>query len=209
MQTILLADDHSMFRQGVKLLLEREGFEIVAEAADGHEAARLVRHLQPGIAILDQVMPKMNGIDTARDIYKHSPDTSVILLTMYDEEGYVLEALRAGIRGFVLKSQAATDLINAIKEVMHGAVYLSPKISKAVVDAYTGKSALPTDPLTNRERQVLQLVAESNSTKKIAEILGLSIKTADSHRTHIMQKLNIHETAGLVRYAIRNGVIRP
>ena len=208
MQTILLADDHPMFRQGLRALLEREGFDVVGEASDGHEAVRMSRQLNPSIAVLDIGMPLLNGIDAARDIHKQASDTEVVLLTMYEEEAYVLEALRAGIRGYVLKAQASQDLLGAIREVQRGAVYLSPGISKAVVDAYVGKSELPPDPLTDRERQVLQLVAEGKTTKEVADVLGLSVKTADSHRTRIMQKLEIHETASLVRYAIRRGVIK-
>jgi DNA-binding NarL/FixJ family response regulator len=209
MQTILLADDHPMFRQGLRALLEREGFEVKAEAEDGHKAVRLARQLNPDVAVLDLGMPMLNGIDAARYIHKQSDYTQVVLLTMYEEEAYVLEALRAGIRGYVLKAQAAADLVTAIREVLRGAVYLSPGISKTVVDAYMGRSELPPDPLTDRERQVLQLVAEGMTTKQIADVLGLSAKTADSHRTRIMQKLEIHETASLVRYAIRRGLIRP
>jgi DNA-binding NarL/FixJ family response regulator len=196
-----------MFRQSLKGVLEREGFDVVGEAADGHKAVHLARHLHPEVAVLDLRMPLLNGIDAARDIHKHSADTRVILLTMYEDEAYVLEALQAGIRGYVLKAQAALDLLTAIREVLRGAVYLSPGISKTVVNAYMNKSSLPIEPLTDRERQVLQLVAEGNTTKVIAGILGLSVKTADSHRTHIMQKLEIHQTAGLVRYAIRRGII--
>ena len=209
MTRVLLADDHPMFRQGLKALLEREGFEVAAEAADGHEAVKLARRHDPNIVVMDIGMPMLNGIDAAREILKQAPGTQVVLLTMYEEEAYVLEALRAGIRGYVLKAQAAADLVAAIREVLRGAVYLSPGISKAVVDAYMGKSELPADPLTDRERQVLQLIAEGKTTKEAAEILGLSVKTADSHRTRIMQKLEIHETASLVRYAIRRGFIKP
>jgi len=197
-----------MFRQGLRALLEREGYEVVAEAADGHEALKLARELTPDVAVLDLGMPLMNGIDAAREIQKRSPQTRVVLLTMYEEDAYVLEALRAGIRGYVLKAQAAADLVGAIREVMRGAVYLSPGISETVVNAYRAKSDLPPDPLTDRERQVLQLIAEGKTTKEAAEVLGLSAKTADSHRTRIMQKLEIHETAGLVRYAIRRGFIK-
>jgi len=207
-QRILLADDHPMFRQGLKALLEREGFQVVAEASDGHEAVRLARQLNPTIAVLDIGMPLLNGIDAARQIMKQNVGIQVVLLTMYEEEAYVLEALRAGIRGYVLKAQAANDLLGAIREIQRGSVYLSPGISKTVVDAYVGKSELPVDPLTDRERQVLQLVAEGKTTKEVAEVLGLSAKTADSHRTRIMQKLEIHETAGLVRYAVRRGFIK-
>jgi DNA-binding NarL/FixJ family response regulator len=207
-QRILLADDHPMFRQGLKALLEREGYEIVAEAADGHEAVRLARQLSPDLAVLDLGMPLLNGIDAAKQMLKQTAGIQVIVLTMYEEEAYVLEALRAGIRGYVLKAQAAADLVGAIKEVVRGSVYLSPGISKTVVDAYIGKSELPADPLTDRERQVLQLVAEGKTTKEVAQILGLSVKTADSHRTRIMQKLEIHDTATLVRYAVRRGFIK-
>lgn len=206
---ILLADDHPMFRQGLKLLLEKEGFEIVAESADGYDAITQARHLKPDIAVLDIGMPLLNGIDAARQINRQAPDTQAILLTMYEEEAYVLEALRAGVRGYVLKAQASADLLSAIREVLRGAVYLSPGISETVVDAYMHKSDTLRDPLTDRERQVLQLIAEGKSTKQAADILGMSVKTADSHRNRLMQKLEIHETASLVRYAIRHGIIRP
>lgn len=205
---ILLADDHSMFRQGLKALLEREGFEVVGEAADGHEAVRLARSLDPNVAVLDLSMPLLNGIDAAREILRHVPRTQVVMLTMCEEDVFTLEALRAGVRGYVLKAQAGADLVGAIREVMRGAIYLSPGVSGAVVSALT-KADAPADPLTERERQVLQLVAEGKTTKKIASILGLSVKTAESHRTRIMQKLDIHEIAGLVRYAIRRGMIKP
>ncbi len=208
MQRIMLADDHPMFRQGLRSLLEKDGFEVVGEASNGHEATRMARKLTPNVAVLDLGMPMLNGVDAARDIYKRSPETQVVLLTMYEDDAYVLEALRAGIRGYVLKAQAASDLLNAIREVIRGAVYLSPGISEAVVNAYMAKSELPPDPLTDRERQVLQLVAEGNTTKRIASLLGVSVKTAESHRTRMMQKLGIHETASLVRYAIRRGFIK-
>ncbi|MGH8372260.1 MAG: response regulator [Gammaproteobacteria bacterium] len=208
MLRILLADDHPMFRQGLRALLEREGFEVVGEASDGHEAVRLATQLTPGIAVLDIGMPLLNGINAAREILVQSPNTLVIVLTMYQEEAFVLEALRAGIRGYVLKDQAASDLVSAIREMLVGSIYLSPRISRAVVNAYMKKSELPSDPLTDREHQVLQLIAEGKTTRECAEVLGLSVKTVDSHRTRIMQKLEIHETASLVRYAVRHGFIK-
>jgi two-component system, NarL family, response regulator NreC len=168
MHRILLADDHPMFTQGLRTVLEREGYEIVGEAVDGQEAIRLARQLNPDIAILDLSMPLLNGIDAAREIHKRAPNTQVIILTMYEEDAYVLEGLRAGIRGYVLKAQAAEDCVAAIREVLRGAVYLSPGISETVVNAYMGQSVLPIDPLTDRERQVLQLVAEGKTTKQIA-----------------------------------------
>lgn len=206
---IILADDHQIVRQGLKALLEREGFKVAGEASDGHEAIRLAQRLQPDLAVLDLMMPSLNGLDASREIAKVSPRTRSILLTMYTEEPYVLEALQAGMRGYVVKSQAVEDLVQAVREVNRGAIYLSPTISRAVVEAYLAKTDLPPDPLTPREREVLQLVAEGKSTKNIAEILGISVKTAESHRTRMMGKLDIHETASLVRYAIRRGLVRP
>jgi len=206
-KTLLLVDDHSMFRQGVKALLEREGFKVVGEASNGYEAVRKVRKLNPGLVIMDIGMTVLNGIDAAREIIKRSPDTQVILLTMFEDDVYVLESLKAGIRGYVLKTQATTDLVNAINEVLSGAIYLSPGISETIIKAYMTKQSFQADILTDRERQVLQLIAEGNTSKKIATMLGLSTKTAESHRSRIMQKLDIHETAGLVRYAIRRRLI--
>lgn len=206
-KTLLLVDDHSMFRQGVKALLEREGYKVVGEASNGYEAVRKVRQLNPGLVIMDIGMTILNGIDATREIIKRSPDTQVILLTMFEDDVYVLESLKAGIRGYVLKTQATTDLINAIDEVLSGAIYLSPGISETIIKAYMTKKNPQTDLLTDRERQVLQLIAEGNTSKNIASMLGLSIKTAESHRSRIMQKLDIHETAGLVRYAIRRRLI--
>ena len=198
-----------MFRQSLRKLLEEQGFSIVGEASDGREAVRLARTLDPDIAILDVSMPLLNGIDAAHEIHRLAPRTQVILLTMYREEAYILEALRTGIRGYVLKDQAASDLVAAVGDVMKGFIYLSPGISGALVKAYKSKSTAPGEPLSSRERQVLQLVAEGNTTKQIASILNVSVKTADSHRTRIMKKLDIHETATLVRYAIRLGLIKP
>lgn len=196
-----------MFREGVKALLEREGMDVAGEAGDGREAVRLVRELRPDVATLDLNMPVMNGLEAARELGKSAPGTRTVLLTMFGESAYVLEALRAGVRGYVLKAQAASDLISAIRQVMGGAIYLSPGISEVVIDALT-RPVSPADPLTDRERQVLQLVAEGRTTKGIAAVLGLSAKTAESHRNRIMRKLDIHATAGLVRYAIRRGLIK-
>ena len=206
---VLLADDHQIMREGLKGLLEREGFALIAEASDGREAVRLAEKGHPDVAILDLAMPQLNGLDAAREIIRASPRTKAILLTMHTEDPYVLEALRAGVGGYVLKTQAAADLLQAIREVMRGAIYLSPGVSRALVDAYRARTDLPADPLSPREREVLQLVAEGKTTKEVAVVLGVSTKTAESHRTRIMEKLDIHETANLVRYAIRRGIVRP
>jgi DNA-binding NarL/FixJ family response regulator len=206
---ILLADDHVIVRQGFRALLEREGLEVVAEAADGHEAVRLASDLRPEVAILDFAMPLLNGLDAAKEIRLRSPGTRMILLTVHTEDHYVLEALQAGVHGYVVKTQAASDLVQAIRAIGGQAIYLSPTISRAVVEAYFEKAAPPGDVLSSRERQVLQLVAEGKTTKEIAAVLGISVKTADSHRTRIMRKLDIHDTAGLVRFAIRRGLISP
>jgi DNA-binding NarL/FixJ family response regulator len=206
--TILIADDHAMVRQGIRALLEQEGFEVVGEATNGREAIRLAKRSTPVIAILDFSMPLLNGIDTAQEIQKRSPETMSLLLTMYNDEKYVIEALRAGIRGYVLKDQLAADLVNAIREIVQGSIYLSPGISKAVVQSLLWQHEVPEELLTGRERQVLQLIAEGKTTKDIAEMLHVSVKTVESHRAHIMRKLDLHNVAGLVRYAIREGMIQ-
>lgn len=206
---VVLADDHVLVRQSLKTLLEREGFQVVAEASDGQEVLRHVQSLQPDIAVLDISMPILNGLDAAREIARVSPKVKTILLTQHDEDEYISEALDAGMRGYVLKSQAASDLLQAIQQVSRGQIYLSPGVSSAVVQAFRSKAKKPKDPLTARERQVLQLIAEGKSTKDVASLLGISVKTAESHRTRLMGKLDIHETASLVRYAVKHGLIRP
>ena len=206
---ILLADDHHVVRQGLKALLEREQFHVVAEAADGHDAIKQAQALRPDVAVLDVSMPRLNGVDAAREMIRAVPGIRTILLTVHTEDAYVMTALKAGIKGYVLKNQASADLLQAIREVSSGKTYLSPGISQAVVDACLTKTDLPADPLSVREREVLQLVAEGKTTKEVAQVLGISAKTADSHRTRIMRKLDIHETASLVRHAIRLGLIQP
>jgi len=197
-----------MVREGLRAFLEKQGFQIVAEASDGLEVLRSVEKTAPDVAVIDISMPVLNGVDAARELKKSSPKTKVILLTQHDEDQYVSESLRAGVKGYVLKNQAAEDLVHAIQEVCRGSIYLSPNISRVVVDAYLSKTYDVTDPLSARERQVLQLVGEGKSTKDIAGHLGISVKTAESHRARLMKKLDIHETASLVRYAIRRGLIQ-
>jgi two-component system response regulator NreC len=206
---IVLADDHVLIRQSLKSLLEREGFQVVAEASDGQEAVRHAESLQPEIVVMDISMPILNGLNAAREMSRTCPKTKTILLTQHDEGQYVSEALDAGVKGYVLKNQVASDLLLAIRQVSRGQVYLSPGVSRAVMDAYQSKSEKSKNSLTLREKQVLQLIAEGKSTKDIASLLGISVKTAESHRTRLMHKLDIHETASLVRYAVRQGIVQP
>lgn len=206
---VLIVDDHPLIRQGMRSLLEKHGFTVVGEAADGREATQLARELDPDVAVLDLAMPLLNGLDAAREITRTSRRTKTILVTIHTADQYVLEALQAGVRGYVLKSQATAELVQAIQEVIRGGRYLSPGISEAVVQAYLAKTDLPSDPLSPREREVLQLIAEGNATKDIAGLLGVSVKTIESHRVRLMEKLDIRQTAGLVRYAIRRGLIQP
>jgi DNA-binding NarL/FixJ family response regulator len=203
---ILLADDHTVVRQALRVLLEREGFEIVAEAANGREAIQLAQRLAPDLAVLDLAMPLVNGIEAAREIRASRPETAALLLIAHASDAQILDALRAGVQACVLKTFEAEELMRAIREVARGEVYLSRGLTRAVVDAWLGRSELPTDPLTPRERQVLQLIAEGKTTKEAAGVLCISVKTVESHRARIMSKLSIRQTAGLVRYAIRRGL---
>lgn len=205
---VLIADDHEMFRQGLRVLLEEEGFQFVAEASDGRQAVELCQQHRPEVAILDVAMPVLNGIYAAREIVKSNPRTRVVLLTQHTEDQMVLESLRAGVTGYVLKTRATNELVQALRAVCRGEMYLTQSISRTVVQAFLMKDTLPERPLSDRERQVLQLVAEGKTTKEIASLLGISVNTAESHRTNLMEKLDIHDTAGLVRYALRNGVIQ-
>jgi DNA-binding NarL/FixJ family response regulator len=206
---ILLADDHEIVRQGLKALLEQKGYQVVGEASNGHEALKMAAKIQFDVAVFDLTMPLLNGLDATHEMGTLLPKTPVILLTMHTEEQYILDALRAGARGYVLKSEAATNLVAAIEEVAKGSSYLSPRVSRAVMQAYLDKGKRAEDPLSSRERQVLQLIAEGKATKEVAVVLGISVKTAESHRSRIMEKLNTHGTAALVRYAIRRGLIEP
>jgi DNA-binding NarL/FixJ family response regulator len=204
---ILIADDHRIVRQGLRAVLEKAGHIIVAEAANGRQAVDLATTHQIDIAVLDLMMPVLNGLDAAREMVRASPQARAILLTMHADRPYVVEALQAGASGYVLKTQAAEDLLRAIEEVSCGAVYISPAVAISLIDAILGKNESREPVLTARERQVLQLIAEGNSTKQIARTLDISYKTAESHRARLMKKLDIHETAGLVRYAVRRGLI--
>ncbi|HEV8337006.1 MAG TPA: response regulator transcription factor [Candidatus Polarisedimenticolia bacterium] len=204
---IILADDHPMFLQGLKRLLERADFEVVGEAGDGREAVRLATEKRPDVAILDLAMPLLNGVDAAREIGKAAPGTKTIILTTYSEDQCVREAMRAGVSGYLLKTKAASDLMQAIREVSQGTIYLGEGLSRDLLQLQPEAGGGRENPLSGRERQVLQLIAEGKKIKEIAAILGVSVKTIETHRMRLMDKLDIHETAGLVRYAIRMGII--
>jgi DNA-binding NarL/FixJ family response regulator len=206
---LVLADDHLVLRQALRALLERRGLEVVADEADGAAAVNAVRRLAPDVAVLDVAMPVLNGVDAAREIARIAPSCAVILLSGVDDTRFVRQALKVGVRGFVQKSQGSDDLVHAIEEVRSGRLYVSPGASQAIVEACGTPAAADGAHLTPRERQVLQLVGEGKSTKQIAEALRISIKTAEFHRGRLMKKLNVHDTANLVRYAIREGWIAP
>jgi two-component system, NarL family, response regulator NreC len=204
---IVLADDHAMIRQGLKVILESEGFQVAGEASDGREAIALCRRVRPDVAVLDISMPLLNGLDAAQEIMKERPQAKIVLLTAHTQERYVLESLRRGITGYLLKENAADELVHAIRAVSGGAIYLTSKVSRSVLQAFSQKADDPGDPLNTRERQVLQLIAEGKGMKEIGSLLGVSSRTADSDRANIMNKLGLRDTASLVRYAIRTGLV--
>ena len=207
---VLLADDHDVVREGFRAVLEREGFKVVGEAADGHQAVRLAAAERPDVAVLDISMPHLNGLDAGRQIIELCGSRPlVVLLTMHAEEHIIVAALRAGIRGYVVKTQGTSELVRALRDVAAGGTYLSPSVCGLVVGTFLSGRESAADPLSAREREVLQLVAEGRTTKEIATLLDVSVKSAESYRTRLMDKLNIHDTATLVRYAIRHGVIEP
>jgi len=191
-----------VLRQALRALLEQRGLDVVADEADGRAAVSAVQRYMPDVAVL-------NGVDAAREIARIAPACPVILLSGVDDARFVKEALKVGVRGFVQKAQGSDDLVHAIEEVRSGRLYVSPGASQAIVDACAMQSASDGSHLTPRERQVLQLVGEGKSTKQIAEVLHISVKTAEFHRGRLMKKLNVHDTANLVRYAIREGWIAP
>jgi two-component system, NarL family, response regulator NreC len=205
---ILLADDHQVVREGLRALLERGGHVVVAEAGDGRDAVDLARRVRPDLAVLDISMPLLNGIDATRAIVNEVRGARVVVLTMSPESQYALAALQAGARGYVLKSQAGSDLLRAVQDVGAGGTYLSPGVSDAVLDAWQGKTDAG-ERLTPREREVLQLVVEGKATKEVAALLHISVKTVETHRANIMEKLRIYDVPNLVRYAIRQGLIQP
>lgn len=211
--TIVLADDHRIVRQGLRALLAGEAdLEVVGEADDGREALELVRRLTPDVLVLDLMMPGLNGLEVARQLPRQSPGVRVVVLSMYDDEGFVLEALANGVSGYVLKDSNSSDLVHAVREVAAGRRYLSPPLSDRAIEAYQQRAKVGTmdkhETLTTREREVLQLSAEGHTNSEIAARLGISTRTAETHRSHVMHKLSLHTQSDLIRYAIRRGIIK-
>ena len=209
---VLLADDHMIVRRSLRSLLEAEGtIEVIGEAQDGREAVEKVGQLLPDVVLMDIAMSGLNGLEATRRIKKLFPQVGVLILTMYTTEEYILQSLQAGASGYVVKQAAPTELVLAIQAVSRGDIFLSPSISRGIIEEYTRRAEGMTedgyDRLTNREREVLQLVAEGHSSREIGELLHISEKTVMTHRAHLMDKMDIRSTAELTRYAIRKGVI--
>lgn len=212
MPNILLADDHNIVRQGLRALLQSEPhFRLVGEASDGIEAVRLAERLKPDVLITDLMMPGLTGLEVTRQVTKILPQIRVIILSMYTNDAYVLEALKNGALGYVLKDSQAADLIKAVKEVIAGNRYLSPPLSERALELYLKKvESVPDDPyelLTNREREVLQLVAEGRTSAEIANRLFISPRTAEGHRANLMRKLGLQNNADLIRFALKRGIL--
>ena len=211
---ILLADDHTIVRQGLrKVLEERPEWEVVAEAGDGREAVRLAEQHRPDVAIVDVAMPLLNGIETTRQITKRVPTTRVLVLSMHADEAYVTQILQAGATGYLLKDSADVDLVKAVEEAVSGRSFFSPAIARVMLDDYrrqlTDKGVSDRyEILSEREREIFQLIAEAKTNKEIAALLNVSTSTVETHRAHIMEKLDLHSAAEIVLYAVRRGVIR-
>lgn len=210
---VVHADDHAVVRAGIRAMLEGlGGIEIVGQATNGREALALVEQHQPDVLLIDISMPEMNGLEATTRVVKEFPNVRVIIISMHDAEEYVWQALKAGATGYLLKDAAPSELDLAIKTVLNGQTYLTSSVSKEVVETYMqrlGTEANVADVLTPRQREILQLIAEGKALKEIARLLHLSVKTVETHRTMLMSRLDIHDTAGLVRYAMRRGMIPP
>ncbi|MGB2629350.1 MAG: response regulator transcription factor [Candidatus Acidiferrum sp.] len=210
---IALADDHKLMRSGLRVLLEQQPeFTVVGEASDGREAVSLVDSQKPDVLVMDIGMPNLNGIEAAAQITQAHPEISIVMLSMHSDESYVLRALKAGAKGYLLKDSAETDLIRAVHSVAESKSFFSPAVSKVLLDDYVRKlkrsgTEDPYDLLTPREREVLQLVAEGKSNKDVANLLNLSVYTVETHRANIMEKLNLHGVPELILYAVRKGII--
>jgi len=211
---VLLAEDHTIVRQGLSALLMSESdIEVVGEASDGLEAVEMAKKLVPDVVLMDIAMRNLNGIEATRKIKKLFPHIKILVLTMYENEEWIFQILKAGASGYLIKDSAMTELISAIRTIHQGDSYLSPSISKKVIDEYIRKAEIGEkqsldDLLSDREREVLQLIAEGHSIPQIASLLCISKKTVEAHKTHIMEKLNIHDKVGLIKYAIRIGLTK-
>jgi DNA-binding NarL/FixJ family response regulator len=210
---ILLADDHTVMRNGLRLLLERQPhLQVVGEAADGRQAVALSESANPDVVVMDIGMPNLNGIEAARQIVNRNPHTAIAILSMHSDESYVIRALKAGARAYLLKDSAEADLLAAVRALTEGKSFFSPAISKILVEDYMrqleSRGAEDTyELLTNREREILQMLAEGRTNKEVANMLNLSLYTVETHRTHILQKLNLHSVPELILYAVRKGII--
>jgi DNA-binding NarL/FixJ family response regulator len=209
---VLLVEDHTVVRQGLRRILEIDPqIEIVGEVGDGRAALDIVRRLRPTVAIVDISLPNLNGIEVTRHLAKASPETKVLILSMHTDDGYVRQSLKAGARGYLLKDADDQDLIKAVTALSAGGSYFSPAVSKILLEGYLQEEHEPNDELgvlSDREREVLQLIADGKSNKEVAQILDVAVSTVDSHRKHIMEKLDLHNTAAMVRFALRTGLIQ-
>ncbi|MFQ6058798.1 MAG: response regulator [Anaerolineae bacterium] len=210
---VLLADDHTILREGIRALLAAQpDIEVVGEASNGREAVAKARELKPDVILMDIAMPLLNGLEATRQIKKEHPEMDVLVLTMHDSEEYVSQILGAGAAGYVVKKAAASDLVSAIHAVYQGGAFLYPSVAKMLVEDYlrrveAGGGRDSYDELTDREREVLQLIAEGYTNKEIADLLCLSVKTVQTHRAHVMEKLNLHDKGEVIKYAIQKGII--
>ena len=218
MLLILIADDHEVARRGIRSLLESHpGWEVCAEAKDGRDAVELATRIKPDLVLLDIGMPNLNGLEAARQILAITPNVAILILTMHDSDNVIREVLRAGARGFLLKSDAGRDLVAAVDALQSQKTFFTPRVSQMVLDGFLNREKHPDvaydadlsgDVLTAREREVIQLLAEGRTSKEVAVTLKLSVKTAETHRTNLMRKLGLHSVADLTRYAVRNGIVQ-